>query len=119
MVQRQLAKKLLKLATPLGVVSLFAMSSHASTPQERGQWMAAMGESGLRAFYSSGSDFGEIVNRAVSYQTAQRLYQGAQGRPGAPDADDMRSRSNTWVTQNDSLIPIFDNVARAGSSGWP
>ncbi len=74
--------------------------------------MAAMGESGLRAFCSSGSDFGEMVNRAVSYQTAQRLYQGAQGRPGAPDADDMRSRSNTWVTQNDSLIPIFDNVAR-------
>lgn len=81
----------------------------ASTPAERGQWMASMGESGLRRFYSSGSDLGEMVNRAVSYQTASRVYSQQQA---SLSPDDMRSRSDTWVMQSDSLVPVADSVTR-------
>lgn len=79
---------------------------------ERGQWMAAMGESGLRRFYSSGSDLGEVVNRVVSYQTANRIYHQTAGQPGAPVPEDIRSRSSTWVLQNDSLFPVTTRLSR-------
>ncbi|OFE12084.1 hypothetical protein PHACT_02180 [Pseudohongiella acticola] len=70
--------------------------------------MGAMGESGLRGFFASGSDLGEMVNRVVSYQTAQRVY----SRQPATRPQDMRSRSDTWVLQSDSLIPVADSVQR-------
>ncbi|MEX0737857.1 MAG: hypothetical protein WD071_00790 [Pseudohongiella sp.] len=88
-------------------------SLYAATPAERGQWMATMGEAGLRGFYASGSDLGEMVNRAVSYQTAQRVYTRNQANPvtaGRPQ--DMRSRSDTWVMQSDSLVPVADSLER-------
>lgn len=81
------------------VCMTFAHSSTAATPQVRGQWMGAMGGSGLRRFYASGSDFGELVNRAVSYQTAKRVqlvydrYQHTRGK---------RTRNNF------SLISVID-----------
>lgn len=74
--------------------------------------MAAMGESGLRRFYSSGSDLGEVANRVVSYQTANRIYQQTAGQPGAPAPGDIRSRSDTWVLQNDSLFPVNTRLSR-------
>lgn len=96
-----------------GALVSMPVSMQAATPAERGQWMASMGESGLRRFYSSGGDLGEMVNRAVSYQTASRVFAQQQGNPGAaPDAQNMRSHSDTWVMQSDSLIPIADSVAR-------
>lgn len=96
-----------------GVLVLMPVSIQAATPAERGQWMANMGESGLRRFYSSGGDLGEMVNRAVSYQTANRVFNQQQNNPvTAPAAQDMRSHADTWVVQSDCLIPVADSVAR-------
>ncbi|MBC54355.1 MAG: hypothetical protein CMQ34_11035 [Gammaproteobacteria bacterium] len=101
------------LAATLAVLLSWPAGLQAATPAERGQWMASMGASGLRRFYASGSDLGEMVNRAVSYQTAQRVFNQQQANPEtAPSAQDMRSRSDTWVMQSDSLIPVADSVAR-------
>lgn len=87
-------------------------SAQDSLRAERGQWMAAMGESGLRRFYSSGSDLGEVANRVVSYQTANRVYQQTAGQPDGPQPRDMRSRSDTWVVQNDTLFPLHTSLRR-------
>lgn len=84
----------------------------SATPQVRGQWAAAMGESSLRRFYSAGGDMGEVVNRVVSYQTANRVWQAQQGRPDAPLPSEMTSRTNSWAAQNDSLIPIAESMER-------
>jgi len=92
--------------------SAAATSAMAVTPQERGQWQAAMGEAGLRRIYSAGGDMGEIVNRVVSYQTAARVWQSAQNGPNPPAPEDMRSRTDSWAAQNDTLIPIADNLSR-------
>lgn len=92
--------------------ALMSAQVQSATPQVRGQWAAAMGESSLRRFYSAGGDMGEIVNRVVSYQTANRVWQSQQGRPGAPAPSDMRSRTDSWAAQNDSLIPIADSMER-------
>ena len=98
----------------LGVTAGLTVScqSHSATPQVRGQWAAAMGESSLRRFYSAGGDMGEIINRVVSYQTANRVWQAQQGRPGAPLPGDIRSRTDSWAAQNDSLIPIAESMQR-------
>jgi len=90
----------------------FSASVTAATPQVRGQWMGALGGSGLRRFYASGSDFGELVNRAVSYQTAKRVFDGASQRDPNLSPSDRESHSDTWVIQNDSLIPVASNSER-------
>lgn len=95
---------LFSVTASIGLASI--NSADAATPQVRGQWMGAMGESGLRRFYSAGGDFGEVVNRLVSYQTANRLWSARQASPVPPAAEDMESRTNSWAMQNDSLIPI-------------
>jgi hypothetical protein len=100
-------------------VSLVALMSFSSaqfslsaTPQVRGQWAGTMGESTLRRFLSAGGDMGEVVNRVVSYQTANRVWQLQQGRPDAPAPSQMRSRTDSWAAQNDSLIPIAADMER-------
>jgi hypothetical protein len=88
-------------------ISLAAMNvAEAATPQARGQWMGAMGESGLRRFYSAGGDFGEVINRLVSYQTANRIWSAQQSSTNPPAPTDMESRTDSWAMQNDSLIPV-------------
>lgn len=94
------------------VAGAVCSSAIAVTPVERGQWQAAMGESGLRRIYSAGGDMGEIVNRVVSYQTAARVWQMQQNQPNPPAPGDMRSRTESWAAQNDTLIPIADQLAR-------
>jgi len=111
-----LSRTLINLTVASVFASLLAMSftqvSLAATPQVRGQWMGAMGASGLRRFYASGSDFGELVNRAVSYQTAKRVFDGARQRNPTLSPSDRESHSDTWVIQNDSLIPVAGNHER-------
>lgn len=106
----------IKLTVASMFTALFAMSftqaSLAATPQVRGQWMGAMGGSGLRRFYASGSDFGELVNRAVSYQTAKRVFDGARQRNPTLSPSDRESHSDTWVIQNDSMIPVASSHER-------
>lgn len=104
------AAALLLVLGSIGVDATAATSG--STRADRGQWMASMGASGLRRFYSSGSDLGEVVNRVVSYQTANRIYNQTAGQPGAAAPEDIRSRSDTWVLQNDSLFPISTRLSR-------
>ena len=91
-----------------GAISLFygAPLLAQSPAAERGMWMANMGQAGLRRSYSSGSDLGEMVNRAVAYQMSNRLYE--QGRAENPDLRrrDINSRVDSYVAQNDSLIPL-------------
>jgi hypothetical protein len=86
--------------------------SWSATPQVRGQWAGTMGESTLRRFYSAGGDMGEVINRVVSYQTANRVWQLKQSRPNPPAASDMRTRTDSWAAQNDSLIPIAPGLER-------
>ncbi|MDO9519485.1 MAG: hypothetical protein Q7L19_04660 [Pseudohongiella sp.] len=112
MVQSKFQKGLAVLCLAAAISALVSTQVQSATPQVRGQWAAAMGESSLRRFYSAGGDMGEIVNRVVSYQTANRVWQSQQGRPGAPSPADMRSRTDSWAAQNDSLIPIADSLER-------
>jgi hypothetical protein len=112
MVQLKFQKGFAVLVLSATISVVISTQVQSATPQARGQWAAAMGESSLRRFYSAGGDMGEIVNRVVSYQTANRVWQSQQGRPGAPAPSDMRSRTDSWAAQNDSLIPIADAMER-------
>lgn len=112
MKQLKLRTNFVALALSAAVSSVMSVQVHSATPQVRGQWAAAMGESSLRRFYSAGSEMGEVVNRVVSYQTANRVWQSLQGRPGAPAPSDMRSRTDSWAAQNDSLFPIAHSLER-------
>ncbi len=78
----------------------------------RGQWMATMGEAGLRRAYSSGGDLGELVNRAVSYQMSKRILD--QQLRADPDAalSGLDSRIESYVAQNDSLLPLDTGLDR-------
>ena len=107
--------KIKKLVAGIGLLlaaGAVCSTAVAVTPAERGQWQAAMGESGLRRIYSAGGDMGEIVNRVVSYQTAARVWQMQQSQQNPPAPGDMRSRTDSWAAQNDTLIPIADQLAR-------
>lgn len=79
---------------------------------QRGQWMATMGEAGLRRSYASGADLGELVNRAVSYQMSKRIHD--QRITAQPDLDprSIDSRIESYVTQNDSLLPVDTGLER-------
>lgn len=105
-----------KKAFAVSLVALMSFSAAESalsaTPQVRGQWAGTMGESTLRRFLSAGGDMGEVINRVVSYQTANRVWQLQQGRPNAPAPSQMRSRTDSWAAQNDSLIPIAADMER-------
>ena len=57
------------LATALPYLAFAAEVS----PPAKALWSRTMGQSGLRRFYSTGADLGELVNRQVSYQLARRL----------------------------------------------
>jgi len=83
-----------------------AWPAAASTPADRGQWMGNIGQSGLRGVYSSGGDLGELVNRAVSYQLASRRLTQAQAQDSSVRPVDIQSRVESYVTQNDSLLPL-------------
>jgi hypothetical protein len=64
------------------------------------QWQRDMGVSGLRKFYSTGSDLGELVNRSVSYRIAQSI--AARGGTRG----DIRTDVDNYVGHFDSLIAI-------------
>ncbi len=102
-----------RLGPAVMVIALVSSSNvYGSTPAERGQWAAGMGESGLRRSYSSGSDLGELVNRAVSYQLANRVYTTEVADNPDFRARDVRSRVESYVAQNDTLIPLDVNLER-------
>lgn len=99
-----LAAVVLSITAPAGI---YSSSAEAQSPAaQRGQWMANMGESGLRRSYSSGADLGELINRSVSYQVANRIYQQRREQEPALRRRDINSRVESYVAQNDSLIPL-------------
>ncbi len=106
------APALLAISMMAGLTLLSPTASAQTTAAERGQWMAQMGQSGLRRAYSTGADIGELVNRSVSYQIANRVH--ALGLPQNPQLrpDDVRSRTDSRVFQSDSLIPLDTDLSR-------
>lgn len=74
--------------------------SQTSDVAAAAQWQREMGASGLRKFYSTGSDLGELVNRSVSYRIAQSIA----SRGGS--ASGIRSDADNYVGHFDSLLPI-------------
>jgi hypothetical protein len=67
-----------------------------------------MGQSGLRRFYATGAELGELVNRQVSYQIANRV-EGLQKQQNAATGipvEKPESDVEGYVGQYDSLVPI-------------
>ena len=75
------------------VVSIFDSPVNAATSAKVREWGAVMGQSGLRRFYSTGSDLGELVNRQLSYRLANRTSQATSDVDG-------------YLLQWDSLVPV-------------
>ena len=81
-------------------------------PPLKARWSINMGQSGLRRFFATGGELGELINRQVSYQTANRLQsrQGSNPSPDLPRAD--HSDVLGYVAQSDSLFPVSVNEER-------
>ena len=92
------------LATALPYLAFAAEVS----PPAKALWSRTMGQSGLRRFYSTGADLGELVNRQVSYQLARRLETAWRAQhPGTnPQANAFASEAEGFVVQYDSLVPL-------------
>lgn len=73
---------------------------------ERALWARTMGQSGLRRFYSTGADLGELINRQVSYQIANRVQAAAHARNPAATLPAAGSDVEGFVAQYDSLIGV-------------
>jgi hypothetical protein len=71
------------------------------------QWARNMGASGLRRFYSTGADLGELVNRQVSYQVARR--QELQIRTFAPGPPLPES---AYATEMEGYVAQWDSLYR-------
>lgn len=94
-------------------VALMAMPVHSQSPAAQlGQWKATMGEAGLRRSYASGADLGELVNRAVSYQMSKRIHDRQVVTRPDLDPRGIDSRIESYVTQNDSLLPVDTGLER-------
>jgi hypothetical protein len=90
----------LALATPLQAADA------PNAPSERMLWARTMGQSGLRRFYSTGADLGELINRQVSYQIANRVEAAALARNTAAALPGPGSDVEGFVAQYDSLIGL-------------
>ena len=80
----------------------------AENPPEKAQWSRTMGQSGLRRFYATGAELGELVNRQVSYQIANR-YESLQKQQNAATGkpvENPESDVEGYVAQYDSLVPL-------------
>ena len=97
---------------PLLALSLFCLAAAdlyaAEPPSAQALWARNMGQSGLRRFYSTGADLGELVNRAVTYQTANRLASARQAAnpAAAVTPQSLVSEASGYVGQVDSLLRL-------------
>lgn len=87
---------------------ILAPSLHAADApsNERALWARTMGQAGLRRFYSTGADLGELINRQVSYQIANRVEAAARARNPAMPPPAASSEAEGYVAQYDSLIGV-------------
>lgn len=101
-----LYKKLVLFFIALGLGTGFSLEMAQAAQNglpPKAQWSRNMGLSGIRRIYATGGELGELVNRQVSYQIAQRISSSSP-RPGLPDA--ATSRVDGYVAQVDSLLPL-------------
>lgn len=104
----------IKLRLTLAAVALMlfttgcGITTAAEPPSAQALWARNMGQSGLRRFYATGADLGELVNRQVSYQTANRLATARQAtNPAAViTPESLASGASGYVGQYDSLMKL-------------
>lgn len=84
----------------------------AEAPPPQVQWTRNMGQSGLRRFYSTGADLGELVNRQVTYQVANRLESLRRAAGRVPEATELASETEGYVGQYDSLLALDRGAAK-------
>ena len=100
--------RLLPLLTLCCSLLAAAQAPAAEPPSAQALWARNMGQSGLRRFYATGADLGELVNRVVTFQTANRLASARQAtNPGAPvSPESLASNASGYVGQYDSLMRL-------------
>lgn len=76
------------------------------------QWSRTIGQSGLRRFYSTGADLGELINRQISAQIASRLETSRRAQNPALPAIDAASGVDGFVVQYDSLLRLDTALQR-------
>lgn len=89
-----------------------AQAADAPPPNERALWSRMMGQSGLRRFYSTGADLGELINRQVSYQVANRISTTNPVLNPRVATLDPGSTVEGAVVQYDSLIALDTSLPR-------
>lgn len=93
-------------------VTVAAWVAAAESPPPQVQWTRNMGQSGLRRFYSTGADLGELVNRQVTYQVANRLASAQRAAGRAPETAGLASETEGYVGQYDSLLTLDRGAAK-------
>ncbi len=103
------ALAMLLLASTLAAGNL---AEAADAPPAAVQWTRNMGQSGLRRFYSTGADLGELVNRQVTYGVANRLDTARRAAGRVPAPAELASDTEGYVGQYDSLMNLDRGAAR-------
>lgn len=84
----------------------------AEVPADPAQWSRTLGQSGLRRFYSTGADLGELINRQISAQIANRLETARRAQNPLHPAQDAESDVEGFVVQYDSLMRVDTALPR-------
>lgn len=105
-------KRLLRAGSILLLCSLVLESFAAEPPDPGAQWARTMGQSGLRRFYSTGADLGELINRQVSAQIASRLESARRAQNPAARPQAAESEVEGFVVQYDSLMRVDTTLPR-------
>jgi len=85
-----------------------AQNQDAAAKSSRyGQWLGALGGSGLRRSVANGSDLGELINRATTYRLGQQLQSGYLANPAnggslagfsfATDVDGVVAQGSSFI----------------------
>jgi hypothetical protein len=93
------------LTAVLALSAIPTLASAAEPPPPKALWQRNMGQSGLRRFYATDADLGEMNSRISTYQVANRLLSSRRAaNPGAViTPDSLASSAEGYVGQYDSL----------------
>ncbi len=102
---------LLALTLPLFCIAEPVLAEDKPAPLDKMLWSRSMGQSGLRRFYSTDADLGEVLNRQSSYLLANRLETStkASTKSNFVDPQVLASSVESYVGQFDSLLPVAGN----------
>jgi hypothetical protein len=84
----------------------------AEAAADAAQWSRTIGQSGLRRFYSTGADLGELINRQISAQIASRVETARRAQNPALPAAEAESGVDGFVAQYDSLLRVDTSLQR-------